>query len=157
MFIPRSFADLSICLWLFYFTLLPAALCLVVQDPSRLVVVSANISTSSLSYAHLNTSAVEMVQTSPKPWPFVLGGFHENVNLSSAVQLAVLPRPNVRYQCNNQLFSLDVADCRQVWRDLPKFDVTYSFGNRSAPRSWDVPLPMRWISRRWIGSFDILH
>ena len=50
--------------------------------------------------------------------------------------------------CGTDLDVILASSCRQAWRDIPAYnDQDYlSFGNRTTPGNWDVPLPFRFIS-----------
>ena len=66
------------------------------------------------------------------------------------LNLTALSRPNVNYECDDHLDSLLPTECREAWRQIPRFDAKlYSIGNRSAEQKWDIPLPMRWPSSEW--------
>ena len=131
-----------------YITLLPAVLCLVIQRPPGIAPLSASLSTGPSLHLPTNFSYVETAPSLPEPWLFSPGDSPHNLSFSPIVNLTTLPRPNVRYACDNDRNSLDPSDCRQVWQNLPKFDIAYNFRNRSSPKVFDIPLPYRWISRK---------
>ena len=134
-----------------YIILLPAVLSVVIQRPPNATPLFASLSTSPSLHIPTNFSYVEIAPNSPEPWPLALEGSPHNLSFSPVTNLTALPRPNVRYACDNDRNSLDPSDCRQVWQNLPKFDITYNFRNRSSPKLFDIPLPYRWISRKCLA------
>lgn len=121
----RRFTKVSLSLWVHFLAQLPAALSLMVR----------NQPISTLPTIVLPTNSVD-----PNP----------ALNFSSTVSLkAGLRRPHVRVECDDDPFSVDAADCRRAWRYLPHpNDHSYSLGNRTSNKIWDVPLPMRYIGRK---------
>lgn len=133
---------------------------LVIQGQPGLILPAAGSSAVSLTDLH---------HKSLGPPTFVVGGASEsllleaqklicnaNISDSKTAKQACNPtepslladQSNVKYECDNQLFSLEANDCRDAWQDMPGLDRTqFSFGNRTASYPWDVPLPFRFISR----------
>ena len=98
-----------------------------------------------------NHLALQLAQyaSTPLPWS-IRSSIQPLPPLSSRLNLTMSSREKVDYQCDNRLSSLLPTECREAWRQIPRFDGTlYSIGNRSADQKWDVPLPMRWPSSQW--------
>lgn len=95
--------------------------------------------------------ALQHLQYASAPLPWSIGSSIQSLQPpSSRLNLTVMIREKVNYECDNRLSSLLPTECREAWRQIPRFDGTmYSIGNRSADRKWDIPLPMRWPSSGW--------
>ena len=94
---------------------------------------------------------LQIVPHGSMPLPWIIGGSNQSLPpLSSGLNLTALSRPDVNYECDNHFNSLLPTECREAWRQIPRFDgKLYSIGNRSAEQKWDIPLPMRWPSSEW--------
>ena len=101
------------------------------------------------SFSHL--SAEQVVKNSSTP-PWSIGGLVSSPPPGSwESNLTASSNGHVKLDCDTLLHSLLPADCREAWRQIPRYDETvYSIGNRSGGMDWDVPLPMRWPSSEWI-------
>ena len=85
--------------------------------------------------------------------PWMIGGS----TLSSGLNLTAVLMPNVNYDCDDHLNSLLPSECREAWRQIPRFDgKLHSIGNRSAEQKWDIPLPMRWPSSEWTSHAQVM-
>ena len=89
--------------------------------------------------------------------PWVIGSSNQSLpplssglnltKLHSNLGLTALSKPTVNYDCDDHVNSLLPTECREAWRQIPRFDgKLYSIGNRSAEQKWNIPLPMRWPS-----------
>ena len=126
-------------------------------------VLSVSIGTwqGQISSSSFNDHApLEIVPHVSMPLPWIIGGSDQalpplssefnQTTLSSRLNLTLLSRRNVNYECDDHLNSLLPTECREAWRQIPRFDgKLYSIGNRSAEQKWDIPLPMRWPSSKW--------
>ena len=132
----------------FYFLILifPVSTLLIPNTPS-LNQLPAAAPASPLIQPLSNSSQFETAPRPSQPWSLSLETSDATRNLSATLDQAIgVPRARVQYECDNKLFSLEASDCRQAWRYLPSADGhSYSFGNRTARQSWDVPLPFRSI------------
>ena len=85
--------------------------------------------------------------------PWMIGG-----SLSSGSNLTAVLMPNVSYDCDDNLDSLLPSECREAWRQIPRFDgKLHSIGNRSAEQKWDIPLPMRWPSSECTSHAQVMR
>ena len=94
---------------------------------------------------------LQIVPHESMPLPWIIGGSNQTLpSLSSTFNLTALSRPNVDYECDDHFNSVLPTECREAWRQIPRFDgKLYSIGNRSAEQKWNIPLPMRWPSSEW--------
>ena len=103
---------------------------------------------------------LQIVPHGSMPLPWIIGGSNQSLpplssrlnltELSSNLNMTALSRPNVNYECDDHFNSLLPTECREAWRQIPRFDgKLYSIGNRSAEQKWNIPLPMRWPSSEW--------
>ena len=95
--------------------------------------------------------ALQHPQYASAPLPWSIGSSIQSLPpLAWRLNLTVMTREKVIYECDDRLSSLLPTECREAWRQIPRFDGTmYSIGNRSADQKWDIPLPMRWPSSGW--------
>ena len=100
---------------------------------------------------------LQIVPHGSMPMPWIIGSSNQSLPslsstfnltaLSSTFKMTALSRPNVDYECDDHFNSLLPTECREAWRQIPRFDgKLYSIGNRSAEQKWNIPLPMRWPS-----------
>ena len=146
-----SLTSLGFCRYIHILTLFSTAQTLLISDTPSLSLPPAIALADSPTHLLPNHTQFQTSPSTLKPWPFVLESPHELGNLSAKLNLTTggFPRPRVQYQCDRRLFSIEASDCRQAYQYLPSADGnTYYFGNRTATRSWDVPLPFRSISRK---------
>lgn len=103
---------------------------------------------------------LQIVPQGSMPLPWIIGNSVQSLpSLSSRLNLTgwfsnsnltALSGPNVNYECDDHFNSLLPTECREAWRQIPRFDgKMYSIGNRSAEQKWNIPLPMRWPSSEW--------
>ena len=117
-------------------------------------VLSVSIENGLNLISHLSSAdrpALQHPQYASAPLPWSIGSSIQSLQpLSSRLNLTVMTREKVNYECDKRLSSLLPTECREAWRQIPRFDGTmYSIGNRSADQKWDIPLPMRWPSSGW--------
>ena len=93
---------------------------------------------------------LQIVPQASKSLPWIIGSSDQSLlSFSSRLNLTGLSRSNVNYECDDHLNSLLPSECREAWRQIPRFDgKMYSIGNRSTEQKWNIPLPMRWPSSK---------
>ena len=118
------------------------------MSPSFWIVTLSILSTVSSMPTGSGQDMIQLIQVASEPLPWTIGSSLQSLPPLSSTTLS---RGNVIYDCDKRPFSLGPRECREAWRQIPRFDgKQYSIGNRSADQKWDIPLPMRWPSGKRI-------
>ena len=150
MLISYRLARLLLWLLVQYLANLPAAFSIVVGDQPNINLPHPESSSNPTPATPNVESTVEIAPHPSSPWPFLVGITKPRTRFPSVLNVTgPYRRPQFRVQCDEYPLQVDASDCRQAYRLLPPTNGRdYSFGNRSAERLWDVPLPMRYIGRK---------
>ena len=138
---------MSRTLWLPILSFCSAVSSMAVSTSPALTLIPTANPTGSSSNLLLGLGASD-VQKAPErtdSLSFLTGGPLKS-NMSASVG-----EVGVTFTCDASLYGRpNATSCLQALLDIPGDDEEVAFGNRTASQAWDVALPFRFISRRFI-------
>lgn len=135
---------MSLALWLHILSFCSAVSSMAVNTSPALTLIPLANSTGSSSNLLLGVSDVQKAPELTDSLSFLIGG-----PLSSNMSASV-GEVGVTYTCNAGLYGRpNAASCLQALLDIPGNNQEITFGNRTGSQAWNIPLPFRFISRRY--------